>query len=369
MSHPYRSRSSRDAHPWARSQSIGSIPLANRDYKEPNQPVEHHDIANDNGERCQRSRNERGHRPLLRDRRVQTDAPSHITRAIEWTVSANQNGAEDSLQVTTNDGYGNDYEGDDESDGNYDETDDESQTGRRPLRTPAEQLPGSDPPIAKFVRSQAQRRSSYGRAFFSPSGLQNGETGISRYGRMEYPLLRISSQHCSPPLSQAALDLAEFRSGDFRPCVQFLREHENLLHEDYYPYLQEAWKALWDDEKTYAHQCLSRWFLLDECRRIWPRDIGKHINQRTFSGPQFLDKVDDMYKTLKTLRQDVLREMGQATNGAPHQTSSLTSSWPLKNVRSFFKGIEGAKVMNNAGIVYRLAKEVRRELKGNKTEL
>jgi hypothetical protein len=192
---------------------------------------------------------------------------------------------------------------------------------------------------------------------------------MTRHGTMEFPLLLIPTTQTPPSLSQAALDFTGIGSGDFRRCLKFLREHESLVREDYHLYLQEAWKALWDNEKGYAHQCLSRWFLLDECQQIWPRDIGKHINQRKFSGSKFLDKVDDMYNTLKTLRQDVLHEMAQAADGAPRNASNITAGWSFTGVRTFFQDVDRAKVLSNFGNLYRLVTEVRSELKGGKQEL
>lgn len=192
---------------------------------------------------------------------------------------------------------------------------------------------------------------------------------MTRHGTMEFPLLLIPTTQTPPSLSQAALDFTGIGSGDFRRCLKFLREHESLVREDYHLYLQEAWKALWDNEKGYAHQCLSRWFLLDECQQIWPRDIGKHINQRQFSGSKFLDKVDDMYKTLRTLRQDVLHEMAQAADGAPRNASNITAGWSFTGVRTFFQDVDRAKVLSNFGNLYRLVTEVRSELKGGKQEL
>jgi hypothetical protein len=284
-------------------------------------------------------------------------------------VTTDSNGAEDSPQVAQPDGDEDEHDGVDEINGKHNVTSDDCYR-RDPRRSskPPQQWSRHDPPIANLVRSQAHRKSSYGRAFFSPAGLQNGEKAMTRYGTMKFPLLPISNHNNPSSLSQAALDFADIRSGDFYLCVKFLREHDSLLHQDYHPYLQEAWKALWDGEKTYAHQCLSRWFLLDECRQIWPRDIGKHINQRPFSGKKFMDKVDDIYNTLKTLRQDVLPKMAQEADGAPGDANNLTLGCSIKGVRDFLQGIDREKVLSNIGNVYRMVAEVKRELQDRKQD-
>jgi hypothetical protein len=368
MSDSYRRRRSRTAPEGAQYLSTWSLPLAAGSYEEQEQLAEHDGVGNDEGERYQRSGNERCHRPVLRDHRVQTCDASHSTRAIEWTVTSNPSGIEDSQQVTQIEGTEDEYDGDDETNGNYNENDYYRRRDCRRSTRPPEQSSYYDPPIANFVRSQAQRRSSHGRALFSPSSLQNGETAMTRYGAIEFPLLPISNQRSTSSLSQAALNFANISSGDFRLCVIFLRDHESLLREDYHSYLQEAWKALWDEEKVYAHQCLSRWFLLDECRQIWPRDIGKHINQRTFSGKKFLDGVDDVYKALKTLRQDVLREMGLTASGGAGDAGGGMSHWSIKGIGGFLQGVDRAKVLRNVENVCRLVTDVRRELKGRKQE-
>lgn len=192
---------------------------------------------------------------------------------------------------------------------------------------------------------------------------------MTRNGKVEYPLLPISLQHGTSPLSPAACDFADIRSGDFRLCVEFLHRHERLLRDDYHPYLQEAWKALWDGDKSYAHQCLSRWFLLDKCWHMQPEDIGRYINRRTFSGPKFLDKVDDMYKTLKTLRQDVQRDMDEAANRAAGSASKATSTWSINGVLQYFQGVDQARVVRNVGNIYRLMAEVGREFRDRNQDL
>jgi hypothetical protein len=366
MSYSYGRRGSRTAYDGTRSQSAGSLVLATGSYEEQGQLVEDDDTGNDNGERYRPSGNEPCHRPILRDHRVKTYDACNSRRAIEWTVTELSDGAENSQQVARIDRNEDEYEGDDENNRNDSETDDEyHRRDRRCSSKRAEQPSRRDPrnpPIAKFVRSQAQRKSSYGRALFSPSALQNGETAMTRYGAVEFPLLPIWNHHSPPSLSQAALEFADINSGEFHLCIRFLGEHESLLHENYHAYLQEAWKALWDGEKPYAHQCLSRWFLLDECRQIWPRDIGKHINQRTFSGSDFLDKVDDMYRTLKRLRQDVLGEMAQAARGQVGDGSQAKSSRPFSGVWGLVQGVDRAKVLSNIGTVCRLVRDVSREL-------
>jgi hypothetical protein len=191
---------------------------------------------------------------------------------------------------------------------------------------------------------------------------------MTRYGAREFPLLPISNQRCPSSLSQAALDFANISSGDFNHCVKFLRGHDSLLREDYHSYLQEAWKALWDEEKSYAHQCLSRWFLLDECRHIWPADIGKHIHKRTFSGKKFLDRVDGMYKALKTLRQDVMREMASAASAGAGDTGNEMSYWSIKGIRGLWQGVDRETVWRNAENVYRFVADVKRELNGRMHE-
>lgn len=366
MSHSPRRRRSRIRYGGAHPQPAWNLPLPNQNQEEQSQRVQQDGLGNRKDERYDRSRNERHHRPVLRDDRVQTDGACDTIRAVERTASANPNGGEDSSQAALSDDIKDELGGEDEIRGKQHETNDYLRRDRRRFRKSSEQVLHHDPPIASFVRSQAQRRSSYGRAFFSPSNLRNGETAMTRHGTREFPLLPIPTQSSAPSLSQAASDFANIRSGDFQLCLKFLQEHKNLLREDYHFYLQEAWKALWDEEKIYAHQCLSRWFLLDECRQIWPSDIRKHINQRTFSGSKFLDKVDEMYNTLKTLRQDVLGEMAQAADGAPRNASNITSGWSIKEVRRFFQGVDRAKVLSNVGYVYRLVTDMRSELKGGK---
>jgi len=167
------------------------------------------------------------------------------------------------------------------------------------------------------------------------------------------------------------LGFAEINSGEFVECVKFLRQHASLLGENYHLYIQEAWQALWDGEKQYAHQCLSRWFLLDECRGMQPRDIDKHINQRGFSGKRFMDKVDSMYRTLKTLRKQILLEREQAAKkGLGHHSNvaSSPSSWSFNRVQTFFQGPDVLKVVSNVGEVCNLVVQVKRSFRGKREE-
>ena len=184
---------------------------------------------------------------------------------------------------------------------------------------------------------------------------------MTRLGAVEIPLLPMPNPHTADSLSHAALEFAHISSGDWRKCVKFLQDHEWLLHEDYHPYLQEAWIALWDDDKHHAHRCLSRWYLLDECRQIWPKDIARHINQRGFSGDKFMDKVDAMCKTLKNLRQRILVERNTGT-----------ATWSLRGVRGFFQDVNRATVLNKVGNVYKVVAEVAEvvsEIRGNGREV
>ena len=374
MSRSYRSHGSRAAYAGAtHPQSTGDIPLAFQVPREPRQVVEHHDMSSDNDGRYQPWGNELPPRQTLRDRRVQTDYVSHGLRSIEWPVTGGSNDADDSRQVVRNDENDGEYGGDDGPSNDYDHTTYQNgRGGRRCSGRLQEQSLRRDPPIAKFVRFEAQRKSAQGRKFFSPSGLQNSEKATTRYGGIEFPLLPVSDQHSQESLSQAALDFAEINSGGFVKCVKFLRQHTGLLDENYHLYIQEAWQALWDRENQYAHQCLSRWFLLDECRGMLPRDIDKHINQRGFSGERFMDKVDSMYRTLKTLRKQILLEREQATKeGLGHHSIVVSgpSSWSINRVQTFFQGADGLKVLSNVGEVCKLVMHVKKTFRGKKGEV
>jgi hypothetical protein len=285
-------------------------------------------------------------------------------------VSGGSNDADYSGQVVWNNENEGEYDGDDEPSNDYGHTNYRNDRGdrRRSGRLQGQSL-RRDPSIAKFVRSEAQRKSSQGRKLFSPSGLQNSEKATTRYGGIEFPLLPVSDQHIPEPLSQAALDFAEIKSGEFVRCVKFLRQHASLLHEDYHLYIQEAWQALWDGDKQYAHQCLSRWFLLDECRGMQPRDIDKHINQRGFSGKRFMDKVDSMYRTLKTLRTQILLEREQAAKKGLGHHSNVASSWSVNRVQTFFQGADGLKVLSNVGDVCSFVVQMGRTFRGKREEV
>lgn len=362
MSYADRRHGSGRAYDRARSYSTGSLVLATRSSAGQQQLVGPRDIGNDNRKSYQSSGNEPSPQRIVRDHRVQTFNASHIPRAIEWTLSGHASDTDDSRQVAQYDL--NEYDGSDENSGNGNEADDERDRRDRRYSTRArEHSLYRDPPIAKFVRSEARRRSSQGRKFFSPASFQNAEMAVTRYGGEQFPLLPMPNEHSSDSWSQAAWDFANIKSGEFHLCVKFLRNHETLLQEDYHPYLQEAWKALWDKEKVYAHQCLSRWFLLDECRQIRPKDIGKHINQRGFSGPRFMDKVGAMYKELKTLRKQIMLEKARAAS--PDDSSNFTSDRSTKGVQNFFHRVDRAtEVLSNVGNVYTLVKYVRKGLNG-----
>jgi hypothetical protein len=314
MSHSDRSPGRRAAYAeTTHSQSTGDIPLAFQISREPRQVVEHHDRSSDNDARYQPWANELPQRQALRDRHVQTDYAPHDLPTIEWRTTGGSNNANDSRQVVRNDENEGEYDGDDEPSNNYDRANYQNgRGGRRHSDRLQEQSLRRDPPIAKYIRSEGQRKSSQGRQFFSPLTLQNSKKTTTRYDGIEFPLLPISDRHTEEWLSQAGLDFAAIRSGEFIKCVKFLRQHAGLLDENHHLYIQEAWQALWDREKQYAHQCLSRWFFLDECRGMQPRDIDKHVNQRGFNGKKFMDKVDSMYRTLKTLRKQILLEREQA---------------------------------------------------------
>ena len=361
MSHSYGSRRRRAAYAETiHSQSTGDIPLAFQFPREPRQVVGHHDISSDND-----TGNELPQRPSFRDRRVQTDYAPHGLPTIEWYASGGSNDADHSQQVVWNDENEGEYDGDDEPSNDYDHTNYRNDRGDSRCSTRSQrQSLRRDPPIAKFVRCEALRKSSQGRKLFSPSGLQNSEKATTRYGGTEFPLLPVSGQHTPEPLSQTALNFAEIKSGKFVQCVKFLRQHAGLLGEDYHLYIQEAWQALWDGEKHYAHQCLSRWFLLDECRDMEPRDIDKHINQRGFSGKRFMDKVDSMYRALKTLRKQILLEREQAAKKGLSHHSNVASSWSFNRVQTFFEGADGLKALRNVGDVCSLVAQMKRSLQG-----
>jgi hypothetical protein len=371
MSRSYGSRGSRAAYAeTTHSQSTGDIPLALQVPREPRQVGERHDMSGDNGARYQPWGNELPQRQTFRGRRVQTDNVSHGLRTIEWGVTGGSNDADDPRQVVRNDENEGEYDGGDEPSNNYDHTNYQNGRGdRRRSGRLQEQSLRRDPPIAQFVRFEAQRKSSQGRKLFSSSGLQNSERATTRHGGVEFPLLPVSDQHTPESLSQAALHFADINSGEFVECVKFLRQHASLLGENYHLYIQEAWQALWDGEKQYAHQCLSRWFLLDECRGMQPRDIGKHINQRGFSGKRFLDKVDSMYRTLKTLRKQILLEREQAAEKGLGHHSNVASSWSFNKVQTFFQGPDVLKVLSNVGEVCNFAVQVKRSLRGKMAEV
>jgi len=327
-------------------------------------------MSSGNDARYQPRGNELPQRQTFRDRRVQTDHVSHGLRTIEWRVTGGSNDADDSRQAVRNDENGGEYDGDDEPSNDYGHTNHQNGRGdRRRSGRLQEQSLRRDPPIAKFVRFEGQRKSSEGRKFFSPSGLQNSEKATARYGGIEFPLLPVSDQHTPESLSQAALDFAEISSGKFAKCVKFLRQHAGLLNENYHLYIQEAWQALWDGENQYAHQCLSRWFLLDECRGMQPKDIDKHINQRGFSGKKFLDKVDSMYRTLKTLRKQILLEREQTGKKGPGHHPNAASSWTFNRVQAFLQGPDGLKVLSNVGEVCSFVVQMKKSFRGKREEV
>ena len=371
MSRSYGSHRSRAARAeTTHSHSTGDIPLAFQIPREPRQAVEHHDMSSDNDARYQPWGNELPQRQTLRDRRVQTDYVSHGLRTIEWRGTGGSNDSDDSRQVVQNDENEGEHDGDDEPSNDYDHTNYQNGRGdRRRSGRLQEQSLRRDPPIAQFVRSEAQRKSSQGRKLFSPSGLQNSEKATTRYGGTEFPLLPVSDQHTPESLSQAALGFAEINSGEFVECVKFLQQHAGLLDENYHLYIQEAWQALWDREKQYAHQCLSRWFLLDECRGMQPRDIDKHINQRGFSGKRFMDKVDSMYRTLKILRKKILEQAAKKDLGHHSNVASSPSSWSFNRVQTFFQGPDVLKVVSNVGEVCNFVAQVKRSFRGKKEEV
>jgi hypothetical protein len=370
MSHSHGSHRGRAAYAeTTHSQSTEDIPLALQISREPRQVVEHHDMSSDNDARYQPRGNELPQQQTPRDRRIQTDDASHGQRTIEWRTTGDSNDADDSQQVVRNDENEGEYDGDDEPSNDYDHTNHQNGRGdRRRSGKLQEQSMRRDPPIAKFIRFEGQRKSTQGRQFFSPSCLQNSEMSTTRYGETKFPLLPISDQHTPESLSQAGLDFAEINSGEFMKCVKFLRQHAGLLDENYHLYIQEAWQALWDREKQYAHQCLSRWFLLDECRGMQPRDIDKHINQREFSGKRFLDKVDSMYRTLKTLRKQILLEREQAAKKGLGHHSDVASSWSFNGVRTFLQGADGLRVLNNVGEVCNFVVQMKRSFRGKRGE-
>jgi hypothetical protein len=336
------------------SQSTGDIQLAFQISGEPRQAVGHHDISSDNDAGNEPGGNE------LRDCRVQTDYSPHGLSTIEWRPSGGSNDVDHSRQVVRNDEPGNDYDHT-----NYRNNRGESRCSTRSQRQPLRR----EPSIVKFIRSEAQRKSSHGRKLFSPLSLQDSKKTTTRYGGTEFPLLPVSGQHTPEPLSQTALNFAEIESGDFVQCVKFLQQHAGLLGEYYHLYIQEAWQALWDGEKHYAHQCLSRWFFLDECRDMRLRDIDKHINQRGFSGKRFLDKVDSMYRTLKTLRRQILLERKQAAKRGLGHNNDVASSWSFNRVQTFLQGADGLNVLRNVSDVCSLVAQMKRSLRGQGGEV
>src|SRR5271154_3808168 len=177
MSRSYGSHRSRAARAeTTHSHSTGDIPLAFQIPREPRQAVEHHDMSSDNDARYQPWGNELPQRQTLRDRRVQTDYVSHGLRTIEWRGTGGSNDLDDSRQVVQNDENEGEHDGDDEPSNDYDHTNYQNGRGdRRRSGRLQEQSLRRDPPIAQFVRSEAQRKSSQGRKLFSPSGLQNSE--------------------------------------------------------------------------------------------------------------------------------------------------------------------------------------------------
>jgi hypothetical protein len=356
MSNPSGSRRRRAAYAeTVHSQSTGDIPLAIQISGEPRQAVGHHDTSSDNNAGNEPRGDELPQRPYLRDRRDQTDYTAHGLPTIEWCASGSSNNVGQSRQVVWNDEPNNDH----------DHTNHRNDRGESPRSTRSQgQSLRHEPPIANFVRFEGQRKSSQGRKLFSPSGLQNSEKATTRYDGIEFPLLPVSGQHTPESLSQTALNFAEIESGDFVGCVKFLQQHSGLLGEYYHLYIQEAWQALWDREKHYAHQCLSRWFLLDEFRDMRPRDIDKHINQRRFSGKRFMDKVDSMYRTLKTLRDKILLEKQRAEKRDPGYHNNVASSWSLDKVQTFFQGADGLNVLRNVGDVCSLVAQMKKSLQG-----
>ncbi len=236
------------------------------------------------------------------------------------------------------------------------------------------------PQFEDYVRCPSHRRTSHGRALFSPSALKDSQVHTSQNGQ-SFPLLPIPELDPTIPLSRAAAGFAAIHSGDFQACIKYLKRHEELLDEAQGWYLQEAWKAMWDRELDrgiarsllssifdrqgdYAHQCLSRWFLLDECTGMDPGEIDNHINSRHFKPKDFWNQVNSMYNTLKMLRLSLTQGTEQRIR-TPDGSMTMRGGGALlpPEARQIFATIDHAKVLGNIGKAYRLARDLRNELR------
>ena len=237
--------------------------------------------------------------------------------------------------------------------------------------------PYQRPQFEDYVRSRSFRQTSQGRMLFSPSGLRDSKICTSRNGET-FPLLPITELDETAPLSRAAAEFAAFSSGDFQGCIKHLEKYEGLLNDEGRGwYLQEAWKAIWDREGDhtripfsrkgdYAHQCLSRWFLLDMCNDdMDSNDLNKYINSRHFKPKEFWSDVDSMYDILKKLRLSIIRGSAQvAKASAGGMAVQGYWTWLPEEAKKMFAMIDRAKVLGNIGKAYRLVNDLRNEWNG-----
>jgi len=108
---------------------------------------------------------------------------------------------------------------------------------------------------------------------------------------------------------------------------------------------------------------LSRWFFLDECSNMDPDDIKKYISSRRFKPKEFWHQVNSMYNTLKELRLSIIREADQVENTRGGDTTMRGLAWLPPEAREMFSLIDSAKVLGNIGKAYRLARDLRDELR------
>jgi hypothetical protein len=79
--------------------------------------------------------------------------------------------------------------------------------------------------------------------------------------------------------------------------------------------------------------------------------------------------VDSMYRTLKTLRKQILLEREQAGKKGLGHHPNAASSWTFNRVQTFLQGPDGLKVLSNVGEVCNFVVQMKRSFRGKREEV
>jgi hypothetical protein len=71
-----------------------------------------------------------------------------------------------------------------------------------------------------------------------------------------------------------------------------------------------------------------------------------------------------MYRTLKTLRKQILLERERAAKKGLGYHNNVAPGWSLDKVQTFFRGADGLNVLRNVGDVCSLVAQMKKSLQG-----